>query len=94
MSPIRRRPVPGPPTRPTEPPEDPPKVVDRRHDGEHPAPHELFRGVCICPCPRCTDRPADDVTRCICPDCDTRACGARAGVRVNGDRVTRMGFYG
>lgn len=52
----------------------------------HADPH-LFRRVCVCPCEKCTDHPGKDVTRCVCPDCDVRACGAREGVVTRGDRV-------
>lgn len=50
------------------------------------SPH-LFRGVCTCACPACTDHPGKEVTRCICTECDVRACGAREGVVTRGDRV-------
>lgn len=90
---IRRR---RPPVPPVEGPVAPPAlpVVDKRHTEEHPEPHPMFRGVCICGCKRCTDWPAKDVTRCICPDCDPKRCGARTGVRVNGDRVSQTGYAG
>ena len=81
---IRRRPVP-----PATPPA-PPKVTDRRAAAPHPDPHPMFKGVCICACERCTDRPAKDVTRCICPDCPPRLCGARAGVRSAGDGIAQV----
>lgn len=84
----RRREVP-PPELP-----DPPKVTDRRAAAPHPVPHEFFRGVCICACDRCTDRPAKGVTRCICPSCNTKACGARRGVRDAGDGIAPAGAAG
>jgi hypothetical protein len=53
----------------------------------------LFQGVCVCPCPECTDHPAKGVTRCICGRCDLRACGAQRGVReLQSGRVVDAGF--
>lgn len=59
-----------------------------------PPPPDPPKGVCICACERCTDRPAKDVTRCICPACNTKACGARRGVRSFGDGIAPAGAAG
>lgn len=83
---IRRRPVP-----PAAPPL--PRVVDNRAAAPHPEPHPMLNGVCICGCARCTDHPADLVTRCVCPDCPPGRCGARSGVRTQGDRVIVAGYH-
>lgn len=57
----------------------------------HTFPH-FFQGVCVCPCPACTDSPAEGVTRCTCAGCIDRLCGARTGVRGSGDYVTKAAF--
>lgn len=41
----------------------------------------LFRGVCICPCVNCT-RSGLGTVLCVCPECDSRACGCRTLTRV------------
>jgi len=55
-------------------PAPPPGTV--RHITDH-----FHAGICICPCPACTDHPGDKgITRCICPHCPEHLCGARGGV--------------
>jgi hypothetical protein len=44
------------------------------HVAEH-----FFKGVCICPCRKCTTNSGLNHVKCICKACPDNLCGAKEG---------------
>lgn len=47
---------------------------------ENHLPDHFFQDVCICSCAECTAHEGE-LTKCVCPGCDSLKCGARTGVK-------------
>ena len=47
-------------------------MTEEKHASEH-----FFKGVCICPCRKCTAHTKGGQTFCTCKDCPRDPCGMK-----------------